>query len=93
MSEKEKEIIDLLTVITKPLEECSDEELEQYLIRIRDLRKVRITKKKIKSKLDLVLDNLNIDQARILLAKIKEEESKEEKREEEEREEREESDR
>lgn len=61
---------DLISIFTKPVDEMSDEELENTYQKIRELRAVKIASTKKKSQFDYLLDNLTPDTARALLEKL-----------------------
>lgn len=67
---EEKDPEDLLEIFTKPIDEMDDDELTQTLEDLRKLRgKVRISTKK-KTELDMILERLTPDQARVALESL-----------------------
>lgn len=79
---KAQEMSDLVEIFNKPLEEYSDDELVEYITKIRHLRKVNITtKRKTKSPLDLLLAKLTPENARKVLESIQEKKKKEKEKE------------
>ena len=61
---------DLLQALTKPIGEMSDEEVDEAVLRIRKLRKVKLSTTKQKSSLDKALEMVGTDTAQKLLAKL-----------------------
>ena len=67
---EEKDPEDLLEIFTRPIDEMDDTELDACLQDLRKLRsKVKVSTKK-KTELDMILEKLTPDQARLALEKL-----------------------
>jgi len=67
---EEKDPEDLLQIFTRPIDEMTDDELIKTLEDLRKLKgKVRISTKK-KTELDMILERLTPEQARLALEKL-----------------------
>jgi hypothetical protein len=62
--------MDLYEILTKPVLEMSDEELEKSIAVLREQRKVKISSTKGKTGLDLLLGKLTPQNARAILAQL-----------------------